>query len=80
MKVFNHDYLLCNFQVCSSSAPTATEKSEVTVPYDKLYCFYKNIYWWNNDGDVVRLIDPEGNVVMEIEIRENSSPLLMGSY
>jgi len=35
----NHFFttLLGNFQVCSSSAPTATEKSEVTLSYDKLY-------------------------------------------
>jgi len=50
-------------------AITSTEKSEVTVPYDKLYCLHKSTYWWNNDGDIVRLLDPEKDVVMEVEIK-----------
>jgi len=57
-----------------SLAITNTEKSEVTVPYDKLYYFHKNIYWWNNDGDIVRLINPWGNIVMK-EMVEGDSVL-----
>jgi len=60
-----------------SLAITNTEKSKVTVPYDKLYYFHKNIYWWNNDGDVVRLIDPSGIMAMETIVEVD---ILLGTY
>ena len=48
-------------------AITNTREAEVTVPHDKLFCLGYYEYWWTNKGDIVRLIDPQEKVVMEIE-------------
>ena len=49
-------------------AITNTRETEVTVPYDKLFCLGYYNYWWTNKGDIVRLIDHQGKVVMKEEV------------
>jgi len=57
-------------------AITNTETAEVTVFPDWTYCIDYDNHWWNNDGDMVRLIDPQGDPVLE-EMVENTSNLRM---
>lgn len=34
---------------------------------------HKNIHWWNNDGDMVRLVNSSGDVVMKKIVKDTSS-------